>query len=70
MRPYWDRYFQGAQGVIYVIDSTCDEDDMNKNKEEFDKALDNEDLLELPLLVLANHQDKAGARKPEEVVHH
>ena len=68
VRPYWDKYFQGSQGVIFVIDSTCDTQTMDQNKEEFDKAMDNEELEGLPLLVLANHQDKQGARKPDEVL--
>lgn len=67
VRPYWDKYFQGAQGVVYVIDSSCDEETMNQNKDEFEKALNNEELDNLPLLILASHQDKIGARKPEEV---
>ena len=53
--------------MIYVIDSTCDEDEMNQNRTELDKAMDNEELDGLPLLVLANQQDKLGARKPSEV---
>ena len=67
VRPYWDKYYQGAQGVIFVVDSTCNEEDMETNKEEFEKAIENEEFIGLPLLVLANHQDKAGARKPEQV---
>ena len=67
VRPYWDKYFQGAQGVIFVVDSTCDEEEMTQNRTELDKAMENDELSGLPLLVLANQQDKMGARKPSEV---
>ena len=67
VRPYWDRYFLGAQGVIFVVDSSADEKTMDLTIQEFHKALDNNQLDGLPLLILANYQDVKGARSEQEV---
>ncbi|KAL4227629.1 ADP-ribosylation factor-like protein 15 [Mactra antiquata] len=67
VRPYWDRYYTGAQGIIYVIDCSSDEETMEKSKKEFDKAMGNHQLDGLPLLVLANYQDVPGARNESQI---
>ena len=67
VRPYWDRYYGGAQGVIFVIDSSCDAKTMETTVKEFNRALDNDELEGLPLFVLANFQDVPGARSASDV---
>ncbi|XP_052283360.1 ADP-ribosylation factor-like protein 15 [Dreissena polymorpha] len=67
VRPYWNRYYSGAQGVIFVVDSSADDVSMEKCRNQFEDALDDPDLDGLPLLVLANFQDKANARKEQEI---
>lgn len=67
VRPYWNRYYSGAQGIIFVVDSTADEKSMDVAKEEFDKAINDDQLEGLPLLFLANYQDRPGAATQDQV---
>lgn len=62
VRPYWERYFQVFQGVIFVVNSSCSDEDMETAKQELYKALKHTQLRGLPLLVLANFSDVQGAR--------
>ncbi|WAR00841.1 ARL15-like protein [Mya arenaria] len=68
VRPYWNRYYGGSQGVIFVVDSSADSSTMDKCLAAFDEALSHPELDGLPLLVLANFQDKPRARREDEVV--
>ncbi|XP_067664421.1 ADP-ribosylation factor-like protein 15 [Haliotis asinina] len=67
VRPYWDRYFEGSQGIIFVVDSASSEEDFATAKSELNKALSNQFLRGLPLLILANHQDVEGAKSEAEI---
>lgn len=65
---YWNKYFCGAQAVIFVIDSAGSKESMETANAELHKALADPELDGLPLLVLGNHQDKEGARSKEQVL--
>jgi GTPase SAR1 family protein len=67
VRPYWDRYYTGGDGVIFVVDSSADDKTMEVAKSEFDKALSHHELDGLPLLFLANYQDVPGAKSEAQV---
>jgi ADP-ribosylation factor-like protein 15 len=67
VRLYWNKYFNGAQAVIFVVDSASSEESMKTANAELHKALADPELDDLPLLVLGNHQDKEGARTKEQV---
>ena len=68
MRPYWDRYFTGSQGVVFVVNSAASEEEMATANTELHKALADPELDGLPLLVLANYNDIAGARSLSQVI--
>ncbi|KFO32110.1 ADP-ribosylation factor-like protein 15 [Fukomys damarensis] len=68
IRKYWSRYYQGSQGVIFVLDSASSEDDLETARNELHSALQHPQLCTLPFLILANHQDKPAARSVQEVV--
>ena len=68
VRPYWDRYFTGSQGVVFVVNSATSEEDMATANTELHKALADPELDGLPLLVLANYNDKVGARSLSQVI--
>ncbi|AXQ73489.1 hypothetical protein AWY89_11105 [Pasteurella multocida subsp. multocida] len=61
------RYYQGSQGVIFVLDSASSEDDLETARNELHSALQHPQLCTLPFLILANHQDKPAARSVQEV---
>nr|XP_025035470.1 ADP-ribosylation factor-like protein 15 isoform X3 [Pelodiscus sinensis] len=67
IRKYWSRYYQGSQGVIFVLDSASSEDDLETARNELHSALQHPQLCILPFLILANHQDKPAARSVQEL---
>lgn len=49
----WRHYYQGVDGIIYVIDSSDDER-IYKAKDELYAVLADEELNGIPLLIFAN----------------
>ena len=52
---------------MFVVDSTAADDDMDLAASELQEALSHHSLQQLPVLILANKQDKQGARSADEV---
>nr|XP_023678930.1 ADP-ribosylation factor-like protein 15 [Paramormyrops kingsleyae] len=67
IKKYWSRYYQGSQGVIFVLDSASSEEDLEVARAELHSALQHPQLCTLPFLILANHQDKPAARSVQEI---
>ncbi|XP_069780440.1 ADP-ribosylation factor-like protein 15 isoform X2 [Narcine bancroftii] len=67
IRKYWSRYYQGSQGVVFVLDSASSEEDLETARNELHSALQHPQLCTLPFLILANHQDKPAARSLQEI---
>lgn len=66
LRVTWSAYFHETDGLVLVIDAS-DRMEMPKVKHELMLLLGNNDLIGVPLLVLANKQDIAGAMTPAEI---
>eukprot|EP00002_Diphylleia_rotans_P017549 TRINITY_DN3406_c0_g1_i1.p1 TRINITY_DN3406_c0_g1~~TRINITY_DN3406_c0_g1_i1.p1 ORF type:complete len:181 (-),score=43.52 TRINITY_DN3406_c0_g1_i1:427-969(-) len=66
IRPYWRCYYANTNAIIYVVDS-ADRERLGISKEEMFAMLEEEELKDAALLVLANKQDLAGAMTPTEV---
>jgi ADP-ribosylation factor protein 1 len=60
LRPLWRHYFHGSSAVIYVVDSN-DTERLEDAKEELFKVINDEELRDAALLVLANKQDLPGS---------
>ena len=58
IRPMWKHYYQNAEGLIFVVDCS-DRARIDKARLELHKMLDEEDLKDVVLLVMANKQDIA-----------
>ena len=56
LQSLWDKYYAECHGIIYMIDST-DQERLEESWIAFDKMIQNEQLLGLPLLVACNKQD-------------
>lgn len=56
IRPLWRHYFNNTSAIIYVVDSN-DPQRMAESKEELDIMLEDQELADVPLLVMANKQD-------------
>ena len=68
VRPYWDRYYDGTEGVVFVFNSACTEEDLQKLSSLLHSTLSHSALQSRPVLLLANYQDQAGARTVEQVM--
>ncbi|KAF5905611.1 ADP-ribosylation factor-like protein 15 isoform X2, partial [Clarias magur] len=66
VKKYWSRYYQGSQGVIFVLDSTVSDEGLESCRSELHLALQHPQLCTLPFLILANHQDSPAARSVPE----
>ncbi|XP_070258154.1 ADP-ribosylation factor 4-like [Myotis yumanensis] len=60
IRPLWRHYFQNTQGLIFVVDSN-DRERIQERAEELQKMLQEEELQDAVLLLLANKQDLPNA---------
>ncbi|XP_064620544.1 ADP-ribosylation factor-like protein 15 [Lineus longissimus] len=67
VRPYWHHYYHGAQGVIFVLDSSSSDEDLQKVESELSNALVNPQLRNVPCLILATYQDVPGAKTGEQL---
>jgi ADP-ribosylation factor-like protein 1 len=66
IRPYWRCYYPKTNAVIFAIDSS-DKERIEIVKQELFILLEEEDLKEVPLSILANKQDKLGCLSDTEV---
>ncbi|KAH1165615.1 ADP-ribosylation factor-like protein 14 [Mauremys mutica] len=66
MRTFWCNYFENADGLVYVVDST-DKQRLEDSKKEFELLLKNEFVKNVPIVLLANKQDLPGALNAEEI---
>lgn len=66
IRTLWRYYFDGTQGLIFVVDSN-DKDRISEARDELHKLLNNSELTEAKLLVFANKQDLAKVLTAKEV---
>lgn len=66
MRSVWDCYCERADGLLYVVDST-DTRRLEDARREFEHLLGNEHMRRVPVVLLANKQDKPGALTAEDI---
>ena len=61
IRQLWNHYYENTDGIIFVIDSN-DGDRIKEAKEELFKMLEQDELSDAHVLVLANKQDLPKAK--------
>ncbi|XP_066901986.1 ADP-ribosylation factor-related protein 1 [Halyomorpha halys] len=66
LQSLWDKYYAESHAVIYIVDSN-DRERIDESKETFDKMIASENLIGVPLLVLANKQDIVDCMGVREV---
>ncbi|CAA2981577.1 ADP-ribosylation factor-related protein 1-like [Olea europaea var. sylvestris] len=66
LRSIWEKYYEEAHAVVYVIDAACPSR-FEDSKSALDKVLRHEDLQGSPLLILANKQDLEDAVSADEL---
>lgn len=62
----WDKYFQEAHALIWVVDSS-DKERLTESIDSFNYVIKNNSLNGLPLLFVINKQDIPTAMKPSEI---
>ncbi|TEB19807.1 small GTPase [Perkinsus sp. BL_2016] len=65
-RPYWRCYYANTDAIVYVIDS-ADKDRINTAKAELSSMLQEDELKNTLLLILANKQDLPDALSPTTI---
>ena len=66
-RDDWEQYYDGADAIIWVVDS-IDRGRITESKEELQKLLNHEKLLNLPLLIIFNKQDSRFKMQTEDML--
>merc|ERR1712217_361206 len=66
IRPLWRHYYQGTQGIVFVVDSN-DRDRIDDSREELAQILAEDEMRDAVLLVFANKQDLHNAMTADEV---
>eukprot|EP01013_Petalomonas_cantuscygni_P011522 TRINITY_DN2499_c0_g1_i2.p1 TRINITY_DN2499_c0_g1~~TRINITY_DN2499_c0_g1_i2.p1 ORF type:complete len:181 (+),score=28.22 TRINITY_DN2499_c0_g1_i2:202-744(+) len=66
IRPYWRCYYSNTDAIIYVVDS-ADRERIGIAREELIAMLEEQELANTILLVLANKQDMPNAMGPLEI---
>lgn len=67
LRQLWKHYYEGANAIIFVVDSN-DRDRVNVAKSELERLLQDPELAGATLLVLCNKQDLPHRLTPQEIV--
>jgi small GTP-binding protein len=65
IRDIWGDYFHDVHAVIYVVDASAGEEQLAEALDVFQHTVTHKYLAGKPLLLLANKQDKEGARSSE-----
>lgn len=66
IRQYWSNYFENANALIYVVDSS-DKNRLEECSKELQELLASDELAKKTMLVFANKQDLASALDAGEV---
>jgi len=66
-RSMWERYCRGVNAVIYMVDA-ADRDKLEASRNELHTLLDKSQLVGIPILVLGNKRDLAGALTEVELI--
>ncbi|EAY10493.1 ADP-ribosylation factor-like protein 3, putative [Trichomonas vaginalis G3] len=66
LRSYWASYYDKINAIVWVIDS-ADTHRMAETGFELAELLQEEKLAGVPVLILANKQDLATAKNPDEI---
>merc|ERR1711982_83027 len=66
IRPLWRHYYQGTNGLIYVVDSN-DRERIEDAREELTKMINEDEMKDAVVLVFANKQDLPNAMTAAEI---
>ncbi|XP_038046551.1 ADP-ribosylation factor-like protein 3 [Patiria miniata] len=67
VRSYWENFVKGTDVLVFVVDAV-DEARLPEAKEELHKLLADERLKSVPLVLIANKQDQATAKRGADFI--
>ncbi|CAF0830147.1 unnamed protein product [Rotaria sordida] len=67
IRRLWQHYYQGADGLVFVVDSN-DQERIDEAREELHGILSSPDMSRLPIVIIANKQDLPNAMKTSDII--
>lgn len=67
VRQAWADYYMNCQGIVFVIDAS-NQSRFNESKKELDSIMNDESIMNVPILILANKVDIAGAASYIDIV--
>lgn len=66
MRTLWERYYEEAHAIIFVVDSS-DIGRLEEAKLAYESVCDHENVSDIPVVLFANKQDLGGALSPGDL---
>uniref|UniRef100_K7FXM5 ARF like GTPase 8A n=1 Tax=Pelodiscus sinensis TaxID=13735 RepID=K7FXM5_PELSI len=66
-RSMWERYCRGVSAIVYMVDA-ADQEKIEASKNELHNLLDKPQLQGIPVLVLGNKRDLAGALDEKDLI--
>ena len=63
----WNSYMSGAMGIIFVIDSSTSERFEEAREELWKYVINNSNIKDIPILILANKQDLPTSKNAGEI---
>ena len=67
MRQYWQHYYHGMVAVVFILDSSCSDEELDVALDCLKRALEHPELIAKPCLLLASYQDRPDARTEKQV---
>jgi len=67
VRPYWERYYQTFQGIIFVIDGSAEQDKLQISRTELLKAIKHKQLSHIPLLILVTSKNSINTHCNQDI---
>jgi len=69
VRDLWEEYYSGADAIVFMVDS-ADHDRFDEAKNEMEQILASPDIVDVPILVLANKNDVENCSHKEAISKH
>ncbi|UYV72057.1 ARL15 [Cordylochernes scorpioides] len=67
VRPFWPMYFAGQHGLVFAVDASAAEADLQTAVEALRTVLAEPGLKGVPCVILGTHQDCQGARTKDQL---
>ncbi|XP_076342006.1 ADP-ribosylation factor-like protein 15 [Tachypleus tridentatus] len=67
VKVFWNKYFHGQHGILFVVDASSNEQDLRSSKEALEAVLSDSALKGVPCVVLVTHLDTPERKTTERL---